>query len=72
MRAFLSELWGWPGLVIGGQLILQSLAWGFFAVIQRRGFVALPLSVALSAQAHPHLVTQISTLISTGLAACST
>jgi hypothetical protein len=72
MRAFLSELWGWPGLVIGGQLILQSLAWGFFAVVQRRGSVALPLSMALSAQAHPHRVTQISTLISTGLAACST
>ncbi|KAJ7450945.1 hypothetical protein B0H11DRAFT_316930 [Mycena galericulata] len=70
-RALLSQLMGWPILVIGGHLILQILAWSFFTVLEVRGFVALPYLAADWASDHVHTVTLISTLISTGLAGCS-
>ncbi|KAJ7495015.1 hypothetical protein FB451DRAFT_1387111 [Mycena latifolia] len=60
----------WKPLVICGQLLLQSFARGFFAIVERRGFIVLPYLVADAARENPHLVTLCSTLISTGLAAC--
>lgn len=71
VRAFLSKLTGWPAIVIGGHLILQAAAWGFFAVVEARGFLALPYSSAAWARNHTHPVTLVSTLISTALAAAS-
>ncbi|KAJ7458140.1 hypothetical protein FB451DRAFT_1406453 [Mycena latifolia] len=62
---------GWPALVICGQVIIQVFAWSFFAVVQSRGFIALPYSTASWAKDNPHLVTLLSTLISTALAAWS-
>ncbi|KAJ7495030.1 hypothetical protein FB451DRAFT_362125 [Mycena latifolia] len=70
-QAFLAMFLGWPALVIAGQILLQVWAWSFFAVVQSRGFIALPYSSAYWAKANPHLVTLLSTLISTLLAACS-
>ncbi|KAJ7454144.1 hypothetical protein FB451DRAFT_1408489 [Mycena latifolia] len=71
VRAFLLMFLGWPALVIGGQPLLQGAAWSFFAVVELRAFIALPHWSAVWAQANPHLVTLLSTLISTVLAACS-
>ncbi|KAK7036156.1 hypothetical protein R3P38DRAFT_617022 [Favolaschia claudopus] len=70
--SFLVALFGWPGLVILGQLLLQTGAWGFFAVLQYQGGVSLPHRVAVSAKNNPHTVEWISTQISTILAFCST
>ncbi|KAJ7463337.1 hypothetical protein FB451DRAFT_1494381 [Mycena latifolia] len=70
-RAFLRILLGWPALVICGQLTLQLMTWSFFLVIESRGVIALPHASAAWARANPHLVTLLSTLISTFLAACS-
>ncbi|KAJ7833587.1 hypothetical protein B0H14DRAFT_3142539 [Mycena olivaceomarginata] len=67
-----SNFWGWPAIVIGGQLLLQTLAWGFFAVVQSRGGISLPLHLAASAKAHPHTVEWLSTQMSTILAFFST
>ncbi|KAJ6452440.1 hypothetical protein C8R45DRAFT_1040655 [Mycena sanguinolenta] len=69
--AFLSKLQGPPGIVICGQLILLITAWGFFAAVQTRGFIALPYSTASWVKAHTHLVTFIFTMISTGLSLSS-
>ncbi|KAJ6452436.1 hypothetical protein C8R45DRAFT_945670 [Mycena sanguinolenta] len=69
--AFLSKLRGPPGIVICGQLILLITAWGFFAAVQTRGFIALPYSTASWVKAHNHLVTFIFTMISTGLSLSS-
>jgi hypothetical protein len=71
MRRFLSLLMGWPAIVIVGQLLLQLAAWGFFAVVEVRGSIALPPSSAEWARNHTHPVTLISTVISTCLASCS-
>ncbi|KAJ7933445.1 hypothetical protein B0H13DRAFT_2306852 [Mycena leptocephala] len=46
-------------------------AWGFFAAVEKRGFIALPYSTAAWVKANAHPVTVIFTLISTVLAACS-
>ncbi|KAJ6490978.1 hypothetical protein C8R45DRAFT_928806 [Mycena sanguinolenta] len=72
-RAFVSKLWGPPGIVICGQLLLLIAAWGFFAAVQTRpgGFIALPSSKASWVTAHTRLVTSIFTMISTGLSLCS-
>jgi hypothetical protein len=71
LQPFLSKLIGWPAIVIGGQLVLQMAAWGFFAAVEKRGFIALPYSTAAWVKANAHPVTVIFTLISTVLAACS-
>ncbi|KAJ6477226.1 hypothetical protein DFH09DRAFT_1467888 [Mycena vulgaris] len=71
MRKFLSRLMAWPAIIIIGQLILQLAAWGFFAVVEVRGFIVLPPSSAEWARNHAHPVTLISTVVSTCLAACS-
>ncbi|KAJ7702771.1 hypothetical protein B0H17DRAFT_1127712 [Mycena rosella] len=69
---FFSNLFfGWPVFVICGQLILQTVAWGFFAAVEHRGFIALPVGLAAEVKAHAHYVTMISTMVSTGLAASS-
>ncbi|KAF7340569.1 hypothetical protein MSAN_02128400 [Mycena sanguinolenta] len=68
---FLAKLRGPAGIVICGQLILMITAWGFFAAVQTRGFIALPSSTALWINAHTHLVTVIFTAIATGLAGSS-
>lgn len=65
------HLLGWPALVISGQLFLQGLGWGFLAAVRSRGPFALPHSTAVWASNNPHLVTLITTLISTLLAGCS-
>ncbi|KAJ7458062.1 hypothetical protein FB451DRAFT_1273637, partial [Mycena latifolia] len=70
-RAFLRMFVGWPVLVICGQVIIQIFAWSFFAVVQSRRFIALPYSAASWAKDNPHLLTLLSTLISTALAAWS-
>ncbi|KAK7002280.1 hypothetical protein R3P38DRAFT_3042215 [Favolaschia claudopus] len=69
---FFSRLFGWPGIIVLGQLLLQILAWGFFAFVQHRGGLALPLAWAASAKANPHSVQWVSTQIATILAFCST
>ncbi|KAF7359849.1 hypothetical protein MVEN_00710300 [Mycena venus] len=71
MRKFLLHLMGWPAIVIIGQVMLQLFAWGFFTVVEIRGFIALPPSSAEWARNHTHPVTLISTVISTCLASCS-
>ncbi|KAJ7459354.1 hypothetical protein FB451DRAFT_1563720 [Mycena latifolia] len=71
-RAFLWMLLGWPALVICAQVIIQVLAWGFFALVQSRGSIPLPYSTASWAKANPRILTLLSTLVSTGLAAYST
>ncbi|KAJ6578517.1 hypothetical protein B0H19DRAFT_1338700 [Mycena capillaripes] len=71
LGAFLSKLAGWPAIVIGGHLILQTAAWSLFAVVEARAFLALPYSSALWARNHTHPLTLVSTLISTVLAAAS-
>ncbi|KAJ6449453.1 hypothetical protein C8R45DRAFT_1044821 [Mycena sanguinolenta] len=71
-RQFLSRLMGWPGVVICGQLILQTVAWGFFCFLEFRGGVALPSHLAAWAKANPHTVQWISTQIATILAFFST
>ncbi|KAJ7451314.1 hypothetical protein FB451DRAFT_706684 [Mycena latifolia] len=70
-RAFLRMFVGWPVLVICGQVIIQIFAWSFFAVVQSRRFIALPYLAASWAKDNPHLLTLLSTLISTALAAWS-
>ncbi|KAK7028731.1 hypothetical protein R3P38DRAFT_2937949 [Favolaschia claudopus] len=69
---FFSRLFGWPGIIVLGQLLLQILAWGFFAFVQHRGGLALPLAWAASAKANPHSVQWVSTQVATILAFCST
>ncbi|KAJ6559627.1 hypothetical protein B0H19DRAFT_1234248 [Mycena capillaripes] len=71
LQPFLSKLLGWPAIVMGGQMVLQMGAWGFFAAVEKRGFFALPYSTAAWVKANAHPVTVIFTLISTVLAACS-
>ncbi|KAK7043428.1 hypothetical protein R3P38DRAFT_3308996 [Favolaschia claudopus] len=71
-RYFFARLIGWPGAVICGQLLLQSLAWGFFGAVQTRGGIALPHELAVSAKDNPHTVEWISTQVSTILAFLST
>ncbi|KAF8182393.1 hypothetical protein K438DRAFT_1767316 [Mycena galopus ATCC 62051] len=51
--------------------MLQILTWGLFAAVERRGFIALPVSSANWVKKYGHPVTIIATLISTALAACS-
>ncbi|KAJ7863375.1 hypothetical protein B0H13DRAFT_1899668 [Mycena leptocephala] len=70
-RAFLWMFLGWPAFVISGQIIIQVLAWYFFALVQTRGTIALPYSTASLAKANPHVLTLVSTLISTALGAFS-
>ncbi|KAJ7342936.1 hypothetical protein DFH08DRAFT_962964 [Mycena albidolilacea] len=67
-----SSFWGWPAIVIGGQLLLQTIAWGFFGAVQSRGGIALPPHLAASAKANPHTVEWLSTQMSTILAFSST
>ncbi|KAJ7451318.1 hypothetical protein FB451DRAFT_1566220 [Mycena latifolia] len=69
--SFLRMFVGWPAVVICGQVIIQVFAWSFFGVVQSRGFIALPYSAASWAKDNPHLLTLLSTLISTALAAWS-
>ncbi|KAK7058133.1 hypothetical protein R3P38DRAFT_3547581 [Favolaschia claudopus] len=72
LRYFFARLIGWPGAVICGQLLLQTLAWGFFGTVQHRGGIALPHGLAVSAKDNPHTVEWISTQVSTILAFFST
>ncbi|KAF7344938.1 hypothetical protein MVEN_01656400 [Mycena venus] len=41
LGAFVRKLFGPPGKVIIGQLILQVAAWGFFATIWAKGFISI-------------------------------
>ncbi|KAF7354356.1 hypothetical protein MVEN_01124200 [Mycena venus] len=66
------ELIGWPGIVILGQLTLQTSAWGFFLLLQYRGGIALPYELAAWAKANPHTVEWVSTQLATILAFLST
>ncbi|KAK7002288.1 hypothetical protein R3P38DRAFT_3042249 [Favolaschia claudopus] len=64
----LSKLWGPPGLVIVGQLILQTLAWTFFGVVWARGIVAIPslgLPKAMWFKPLSFLFTNISHILAT-------
>ncbi|KAJ6505678.1 hypothetical protein C8R47DRAFT_133960 [Mycena vitilis] len=72
MGAFVRKLIGWPAVVICGQMILQSAAWGLFGVVQSQGFIALPHPAAAWVKNNPHVITLISTQISTILSAIST
>ncbi|KAK7000317.1 hypothetical protein R3P38DRAFT_3328052 [Favolaschia claudopus] len=69
---FLRRLVGWPGIVILGQLTLQTMAWGFFAVLQTKGAMAPTHEVVAWANAHPHTLQWISTQLSTILSFLST
>ncbi|KAJ7311748.1 hypothetical protein DFH08DRAFT_973832 [Mycena albidolilacea] len=71
LQPFLSKLWGPPGKVICGQIILTAAAWVFFGVIWTRGFIAVE-----TFGQHPRAIwykplTWLCTSISTGLAFCS-
>ncbi|KAJ7192565.1 hypothetical protein GGX14DRAFT_479910 [Mycena pura] len=70
-RTFLSSLFGWPLIVIGGHTVLQVFAWTFFATVERRKFIVLPSPAATYMDYNAHLGTLISTAISTVLAAAS-
>ncbi|KAF8149699.1 hypothetical protein K438DRAFT_1866295 [Mycena galopus ATCC 62051] len=70
LKGFLSKLWGPPLFVICGQLVLQIVAWGFFAYIQSRGFLPLQFHGIPQAVWYKPL-TWLSTQISTVLAWCS-
>ncbi|KAJ7146668.1 hypothetical protein C8R44DRAFT_898804 [Mycena epipterygia] len=71
IEAFLSKLKGWPAIVIGGHLIIQIVAWTFFAIVQSSKGIALPPSSANWVTDNSHAVTLISTAIATALATCS-
>ncbi|KAJ6484047.1 hypothetical protein C8R45DRAFT_295705 [Mycena sanguinolenta] len=71
MPAFFFRLLGWPALIIFGQLTLLVGAWGFFAVVQRRQFIALSADKAELLTDNAHRVTLVFTLISTVLATWS-
>lgn len=71
IKAFLSKLKGWPAIVIGGHLIIQVMAWTFFAIVQSSKGIALPPSSANWVTNNSHAVTLISTAIATALATCS-
>ncbi|KAK6966831.1 hypothetical protein R3P38DRAFT_2815744 [Favolaschia claudopus] len=66
------RLVGWPGIVILGQLTLQTMAWGFFAVLQIKGAMAPTHEVVAWANAHPHTLQWITTQMSTILSFLST
>ncbi|KAK7049157.1 hypothetical protein R3P38DRAFT_3388189 [Favolaschia claudopus] len=66
------RLVGWPGIVILGQLTLQTMAWGFFAVLQIKGAMAPTHRVVAWADAHPHTLQWITTQMSTILSFLST
>ncbi|KAK7000309.1 hypothetical protein R3P38DRAFT_2733280 [Favolaschia claudopus] len=69
---FLRRLVGWPGVAILGQLILQTLAWGFFALLQVKGAIAPPHRLVIWANANPHTLQWITTQLSTILSFFST
>ncbi|KAJ7673859.1 hypothetical protein DFH06DRAFT_1445368 [Mycena polygramma] len=69
--AFLSKLIGPPGIVICGQIILQLIAWGFFAAIESRGFISLPSVAGFPPATWFEPLTYVFAWISTGLAFCS-
>ncbi|KAJ6529123.1 hypothetical protein DFH09DRAFT_1185237 [Mycena vulgaris] len=71
-RGFWRHAFGWPATIIFGQLVLQMMGWGLFAVVEHHGQVALPFTAALWVENHPQSVTLVATLISTVLAYCST
>ncbi|KAJ6541320.1 hypothetical protein B0H19DRAFT_1311366 [Mycena capillaripes] len=68
---FLFRLTGWPTVVILGHIALQAFAWTFFIQVERRGVMPAPHSLASLADRYPRSVTQVVTLVSTALAACS-
>ncbi|KAJ7904107.1 hypothetical protein B0H13DRAFT_1881777 [Mycena leptocephala] len=65
------KLSGWPTVVILGHIALQVFAWTFFIEVERRGVMPAPHSLASLADRYPRSVTQVVTLLSTALAACS-
>ncbi|KAK7049179.1 hypothetical protein R3P38DRAFT_2872955 [Favolaschia claudopus] len=69
---FLRRLVGWPGVAILGQLILQTLAWGFFALLQVKGAIAAPYKLVTWAYANPHTLQWITTQVSIILSFFST
>ncbi|KAJ6472913.1 hypothetical protein C8R47DRAFT_1145737 [Mycena vitilis] len=71
LRAFLSKIIGPPGIVICGQIILQLIAWGFFAAIESRGFIPLPSVAGFPPAIWFEPLTYVFAWISTGLAFCS-
>ncbi|KAJ7652792.1 hypothetical protein DFH06DRAFT_1205694 [Mycena polygramma] len=71
LGAFVRKLIGWPAVVICGQMILQSAAWGLFGVVQSQGFIALPHPAAGWVRNNPHVITLVFTQISTILSAIS-
>ncbi|KAJ7869433.1 hypothetical protein B0H14DRAFT_2727196 [Mycena olivaceomarginata] len=70
-RGLSFRLMRWPAIVVSGQLVLQALGWGFFAVVKYHGQLALPFSTATWVDNNSLLVTLISTLVSTLLAGVS-
>ncbi|KAK6966839.1 hypothetical protein R3P38DRAFT_3512069 [Favolaschia claudopus] len=69
---FLRRLVGWPGVAILGQLILQTLAWGFFALLQVKGVIAAPYTLVTWAYTNPHTLQWITTQVSIILSFFST
>ncbi|KAJ7856801.1 hypothetical protein B0H14DRAFT_3135934 [Mycena olivaceomarginata] len=70
-RGLSFRLMRWPAIFVSGQLVLQALGWGFFAVVKYHSQLALPFSTATWVDNNSHLVTLISTLVSTLLAGVS-
>ncbi|KAJ7167164.1 hypothetical protein C8R43DRAFT_1232157 [Mycena crocata] len=50
--AVLRTLRGWPAWVIAGHILLQIVAWSFFIVVEARGHIAVPVSVAAWITSH--------------------
>ncbi|KAJ7171461.1 hypothetical protein C8R46DRAFT_1217023 [Mycena filopes] len=61
--AAILRLRGKPALIICGQILLQIAAWGFFAVVRARGFLAVPQIATGGFKAIAWFSTQVSTYI---------
>ncbi|KAJ7115369.1 hypothetical protein C8R44DRAFT_880669 [Mycena epipterygia] len=61
----------WPLVVIGGQLFLLAIAYGFYAALHVRGQIPLYLPLSDFAQRNPQSKTYIVTFLATGLSALS-
>lgn len=61
----------WATIVILGQLIIPSIAWGFFALVYQYGPIPLPDKMASRAATHQSTVTLVITLVGTTLSLVS-
>ncbi|KAJ6536025.1 hypothetical protein DFH09DRAFT_1179356 [Mycena vulgaris] len=70
-RAHKTRRPAWPLAVVGGQLVLLALAYGFFAALHNRGQIPLSRSLSELAQRNPQSKTYVVTFVATALSAIS-